>query len=187
MSPLLRNLLFEEDISGDDRDILPDKQHPDNFILKDSWPLVGRDCEAQMFGEVKGDFGVPSVITSYFVNEGKEMTTDMDMPEDAKYWDIFNLKPKLAPKPELRRHMRTLFDTEGVPLSTLKAPKELLRTVCHAILGKNPSAFLISFLTEEPLSPGHWNLFKKGWLHRDVSIGNVMRLKTPEKRKPVTE
>ncbi|KZT39679.1 hypothetical protein SISSUDRAFT_984425 [Sistotremastrum suecicum HHB10207 ss-3] len=32
---------------------------------------------------------------------------------------------------------------------------------------------------------GHWNLFIDDWLHRDVSLGNVMLLEEPEEREPV--
>lgn len=32
---------------------------------------------------------------------------------------------------------------------------------------------------------GHWNLFDDDWLHRDVSLGNVMLLEEPEEREPV--
>ncbi|KZS87211.1 hypothetical protein SISNIDRAFT_383202, partial [Sistotremastrum niveocremeum HHB9708] len=34
---------------------------------------------------------------------------------------------------------------------------------------------------------GHWNMFKNDWLHRDVSLGNVMILETPELREHVLD
>ncbi|GJJ07763.1 hypothetical protein Clacol_001968 [Clathrus columnatus] len=66
-------------------------------------------------------------------------------------------------EPEQRAHVRLLISTEGGPLKDARNPKELLQAVMHAMIG-------------------YWVLFKDGWLHRDVSIGNVLLMKTPEKR-----
>ena len=35
-------------------------------------------------------------------------------------------------------------------------------------------------------SIGHWVLFDAGWLHRDISIGNVMLMQHPESRPAVS-
>lgn len=35
------------------------------------------------------------------------------------------------------------------------------------------------------VSIGYWNVLQAGWLHRDVSIGNVLLMKYPERRDPV--
>lgn len=181
----LANIEVEEGDIGDKWAFLEGEQLLDNFIVKDSWPLAGREHhEGQMFEAAMGDFGLPVIIGSYVVNGGRD---DMNLPNNAKYWDVFNTGESPEPVPESRKHVRTLIKTEGVSLLSSKGPKELLQSVCHAILGKSPSVFLTSFLIEEPLSLGHWNLFKRGWLHRDVSIGNVLGLKTPEVRKPVIE
>ncbi|KIJ34195.1 hypothetical protein M422DRAFT_263686 [Sphaerobolus stellatus SS14] len=67
-----------------------------------------------------------------------------------------------------RVQSQVLISTQGKPLTSAKGPKQLLQGVLHAMLG-------------------HWVLFKAGWLHRDISIGNVLLMMEPEARKPIEE
>jgi hypothetical protein len=135
-----------EEAIRDDRCILTGKRCQDRFILKDSWPLAGRSCEAEMFADVKGEFGVPVLLGSYLVNEGQLMADGsvpnvMELPNDATYWDIFQT-PEASP--EIRYHVRSMFETEGDHLVSSSGPKELVRALCHALLGKCLSAFPFS-------------------------------------------
>ncbi|KIJ34210.1 hypothetical protein M422DRAFT_138163, partial [Sphaerobolus stellatus SS14] len=69
-------------------------------------------------------------------------------------------------KVEIRVQSRVFISTQGKPLTSAKGPKQLLQGVLHAMLG-------------------HWVLFKAGWLHRDVNIGNVLLMMEPEARKSI--
>ncbi|KAF9475009.1 hypothetical protein BDN70DRAFT_936215 [Pholiota conissans] len=53
--------------------------------------------------------------------------------------------------------------TAGKPTDELVTPDEMLRGVFHALLG-------------------HYNLYASGWLHQDVSSGNVILLRVAEDR-----
>jgi hypothetical protein len=136
---LLTNAKDENDIS-DHRDMFPNVPSPDFVVLKESWPLVGRDCEAEMFAEVKGQFGVPTLIASYPVPMNGHVNTSvsdaMEVPNDLEFWDVFGTGKKDL-EPEARRHMRTLFETEGDHLQSSSGPKELVSVVVHAMLGKS--------------------------------------------------
>ncbi|KAI0040466.1 hypothetical protein FA95DRAFT_1455653, partial [Auriscalpium vulgare] len=68
---------------------------------------------------------------------------------------------------EIRDHVRTIMTTIGKPLHDADSPKTLIRAILHAMIG-------------------YYNLLERGWKHRDVSVGNVLLLKTPEKRDAVT-
>ncbi|KDQ08057.1 hypothetical protein BOTBODRAFT_92975, partial [Botryobasidium botryosum FD-172 SS1] len=63
---------------------------------------------------------------------------------------------------EHRYHSRTLIKTIGQDLYSTEGPRHLMQAILHAIVG-------------------HWNLFEAGWLHCDVSIGNVLTM-SPELR-----
>jgi hypothetical protein len=130
-----------EEIICDDRDIFKHSVPPESFILKESWPLVGRDCEAQMFADVKGEFGVPTLLGSYQVNSTVNTFAPnfMEVLDDAEYWNVFNSAiTEKDFEPEVRYHMRSLFETEGDHLLSLSGPHDLARAVIHAILGKFP-------------------------------------------------
>jgi hypothetical protein len=131
-----------EEIICDDRDIFKHSVPPESFILKDSWPLVGRDCEAQMFADVKGEFGVPTLLGSYQVGAtvaeaDASAPNFMEVLDDAEYWNVFNSAiTERDFEPEVRYHMRSLFETEGDHLLSSSGPHDLARAVIHAILGK---------------------------------------------------
>ncbi|KAF8585261.1 hypothetical protein K439DRAFT_1343972, partial [Ramaria rubella] len=68
---------------------------------------------------------------------------------------------------ERRIHKRILLETEGTSLLDAPNPRCLVEGIVHAMLG-------------------HYVMFKEGWLHRDVSVGNIM-LMHAENRKPVKD
>jgi hypothetical protein len=81
---------------------------------------------------------------------------------------------------------------EGLPLlnasftkENLPTPPDLVETILHAIIGEYIFSSGFFFLFDFTLFPlGHYNLFRGGILHRDVSYGNVLRLREPIKRDP---
>jgi hypothetical protein len=140
-----------------------------------------------VFENVRGQFGVPNILCSYIVADGQGLVeaSSRIVPDDAKYWPVFNTTAD-HPAPEQWRHTRTLYLTRGKPLVAAEGPQQLLAGILHAMLGDIPSA-LQSFNKYLNTHSGHWNLFKAGWLHRDVSNGNVMLLTEAEERSPVSE
>ncbi|KIJ52704.1 hypothetical protein M422DRAFT_156774 [Sphaerobolus stellatus SS14] len=117
-----------------------------------------------MFSSVANSFGVPVVLVGPYKDQ-PEVTTDSFVPGEFEPCDWCGHWPK-ASKKEIRVQSRVLILTQGKSLTHAKGPKQLLQGVLHAMLG-------------------HWVLFKAGWLHRDVSIGNVLLMMKPEPRKPV--
>ena len=85
--------------------------------------VVGHNSEAEMFSGVKGEFGVPMLLGSYWVNEGHTM-----MVPDAKAWDIFHLNQA----PEELELRWSILDH----LRSSSEPKELVHVITHAMLGK---------------------------------------------------
>jgi hypothetical protein len=83
-----------------------------------------------------------------------------------------------------RQHMRTLMSTVGLPLINASTPSALVRGILHAFLGMFALRLQRHYANIDSLS-GYWNLLQNGWLHRDVSFGNVMLLQDPEQRDPV--
>ena len=161
------------------------QEGPVRLIMKDSWPLASRaDNEGEMFLAVNGQFGVPEIIASYAVTA--QHSNDPDdtsklLPPKSEVWDVWSLG--VANAVEDRRHMRIIIKTHGRPLTDAKGPKELVTGVLHAMLGMfrhKPSIINI-----DHSSIGHWALFDAGWLHRDISIGNVMLMQPPEPRPAV--
>jgi hypothetical protein len=111
---------------------------PPYIILKDSYSLQSHPTEQQVFHSVKGQFGVPDIVCSYIVKEGR----DEIVPDDATYWALHNVAATMdsvEPTPERRSHIRTICLTRGRPLMTAEGPRELLRGVLHGILGISPS------------------------------------------------
>jgi hypothetical protein len=88
--------------------------------------------------------------------------------------------------PEQRRLSRTVYLTEGYDIRQLESPRKLVEVVLHAMLGSYCDFYYAPHLIDVFPYAGHWVLFKEGWLHRDVSVSNIMRI-TPEPRAPVEE
>ncbi|KZS97257.1 hypothetical protein SISNIDRAFT_482186 [Sistotremastrum niveocremeum HHB9708] len=58
--------------------------------------------------------------------------------------------------------------TIGLPITNVSGPRQLFVATAHTVVG-------------------HYIVHKGGWLHRDVSIGNIMLLKRPIQRPRVTD
>ena len=117
---------------------------PSNLVVKDSWPLVGRNNEKAMYEAVQGLFGVPEVLTSYEVKgpDGNPHSTMRFLPARRKFWNIWTSVDYPAPteagtdpEPEERVQTRHLFKTEGQDLLDARSPHELLEAILHAMIG----------------------------------------------------
>ncbi|OBZ72825.1 hypothetical protein A0H81_06714 [Grifola frondosa] len=139
---------------------------PQSLIIKDSWPLTEKVAllnGRSMFKDAKGLFGIPEVLASYQVHDihGQPITTKRFISSVAKPSSLFCASNEA--KFQERVLFREIIKTEGRDLTDAETVQDLIRGILHAMLGL-------------------YNGFKKGWTHRDVSIGNVLLLVCPEDR-----
>ncbi|KAI0055175.1 hypothetical protein BV25DRAFT_1815988 [Artomyces pyxidatus] len=98
-------------------------------------------------------FGVPKVLATYEVCRGSHSISKSLGPV------VSDLDPPI----EDRCHVRTIMGTFGRPVNEVKTPAELIEAIIHAFIGYS-------------------NILGNGWIHRDVSYGNILLLGEPEKR-----
>ncbi|TCD62006.1 hypothetical protein EIP91_007624 [Steccherinum ochraceum] len=144
-----------------------------NLVLKVAWQQTQRMWnEANAFDASANCFGTPHYICSYIVYDhlGHPVTTSIFLPTPseaaAARWSLYDKQPPV-PEPEYRYCMITLCALEGQSLVTARSSLELRDALAHGILG--------------------WlGLLRAGYLHRDISIGNVLLLKWPTVMPPFT-
>ncbi|KAL0952126.1 hypothetical protein HGRIS_008754 [Hohenbuehelia grisea] len=132
---------------------------PESLALKCSYPLAQKDREEDIFRPVKQYIGIVDIIAAYDVE-------CVQAPASSTYWKIFELDKKNAVDhaPEVRLHRHLLFRTVGQPLKAARGPRELGLAVLYGMIG-------------------HCALFTVGgYVHRDVSSGNILLLDRIEER-----
>lgn len=155
-------------------------------VIKDCWPCASENNELTMFQSLNGQFGLPVLLHGYHVMHNGTCSPEQTIvPNDGRFWKPESPEAKVT-KPSERIHKRLVFKTLGRPLLTARSPKELLRVVTHAILG-NIFIYCVRCIKAYLFIIGHYNMFQHGWLHCDVSVGNVLIMDPPEVRSPVTE
>ncbi|KAG6817512.1 hypothetical protein H0H93_007201, partial [Arthromyces matolae] len=131
-----------------------------------------RNREADVYSLSDGLFGTPSIL-QIFEPQGLrkvDVSNSIFLPSekdvDEKHDGAFTHK-RTGIKPEMRTPCLILASDEGKFLEQCQSPWDLMECILHAMLG--------------------WlNYYQKGYLHRDVSIGNVLKLKVPAIRTPFT-
>jgi hypothetical protein len=132
-------------------------------VLKEAWGIRDLDREGdviksfQQYGH-RRIFGVPSYGPRF---------TEMADANTPYSTDIFTAGEKI----EVRNLMRQVIWTKGRKLSTAKGPRELFTTILHAIKG----AALVCWRWQAHTvrNTGLLNVFRLGFVHRDVSSGNI--------------
>ena len=158
-------------------------QQRESVIVKESWLTDGHLNEGTMFKCVNNHFGVPRVLCDrVFTKVNAHQVT---------FWNVWKkpLTPPTPPtptKPEQRRLSRTIYLTEGYDICQVESPRKLLEILLHGMLGPSYDSRSSDCCSRISICIGHWVLFKAGWLHRDVSVSNIMAI-TEEVRPPVTE
>ncbi|KAJ3806094.1 hypothetical protein F5876DRAFT_69232 [Lentinula aff. lateritia] len=143
-------------------------QVKDGAVLKVSWPQAAkRNLEARMFSACTGNFGSPDHIMSFEAcyEDGNPVSNSIFLPsandnlEDV-FWNLHGAKPPLVyPKPDFRSLCFSLTRDEGETLENCTSAFELMECLLHSMLG--------------------WlDLYQHGFLHRDISIGNILKLKS---------
>lgn len=142
---------------------------PWSIIVKDCWPCASENNELSIFQSLNGQFGLPVLLHGYSVRHSTCYSPLRSVvPCDSRFWEPEHRNRIEALKPAERIHKRLVFKTLGRSVVTAQTPKELLQAIMHAMLG-------------------HYNMFKNGWLHCDVSIGNVLIMDPTELRSPLTD
>ncbi|GJJ08156.1 hypothetical protein Clacol_002364 [Clathrus columnatus] len=166
-----------------------------NDEVKDEQAGGGDNDGDEREDEKHQDFGIPVILDCFFGNKLRRRnirycfgTLPIDGRSLSTFWDddgseqSSNLrtgepkpkkpKPNIDPPPvescdpEERVHAHLVISTQGVPLDNADGPRQLLQAVLHAMIGYSV-------------------IFNRCWLHRDVSIGNVLLMKTPKTRKGI--
>jgi hypothetical protein len=76
--------------------------------------------------------------------------------------------------PLARTHVRIVFKTEGVPLTTVADDKVRIKALLDAVIGEWSARIYYDSNLLTSIYTGHFSCFESGWLHGDVSIGNVL-------------
>ncbi|PFH45693.1 hypothetical protein AMATHDRAFT_51522 [Amanita thiersii Skay4041] len=108
------------------------------------------------------------------LTQSKAFLPENDTEKKGHSLDVFS-SPSIPPQPEVQCK---LCGTEGLRLTDVRTTWELFESIGHAMLGnlnekRNNKGALAGWLT----------LYQEGYLHRGVSIDNILRLKTSEQRK----
>jgi hypothetical protein len=136
-----------------------------------------------MFKCVDNHFGVPRVLCD-------RVFTQVNAPQ-VTFWNVWRkpltpITPSTPTKPEQRSLSRTIYLTEGHDICQVESPRKLLEVLLHAMLGPSCDSRSSDCCSRISVCVGHWVLFKAGWLHRDVSVSNIMAI-AEEVRPAVTE
>jgi len=145
-------------------------QECESVIVKESWLTDGHLNEGVMFKCVENQFGVPRVLCNrVFTQVNSHQVT---------FWNVWKtpITPSTLTKPEQRCLSRTLYLTEGYDICQVNSPRKLLEVLLHAMLGPSCHCCLSDCCSWISICVGHWVLFKAGWLHRDVSVSNIMAI-----------
>jgi hypothetical protein len=87
-------------------------------------------------------------------------------------------------KAEPRDGVLLAFEDRGSSLESVGSPHRLLECILHAMIGIDYLSCSFWNRTDSGLCSGHGEMLGQGWLHRDVSVGNVLALDTPVERPP---
>ena len=158
------------------------------MVVKCSWvspadenvesDLVLRDCSDL--------FGTPKYYYSFLASHGNDLpaTNHLFLPDDAEvetcYWNLFPPDAKSADRRGLWVYISSFA---GHSLVTARSLKAIIHAVFHACLGLWSSHFTrVSTLTKMLI--GWFNLIQKGYLHHDISIGNLVMVDDAVTTKP---
>ena len=165
---------------------------PDKFACKQTYPVEGHSQEGPLFSQFNGQFGIADVIGYHICGPEEPHGSTGRLLNGAEFWNIFDEQdlarfPGGRPQPEERGLQCIALSGDGKALLDLDvtdggtpSPSELLESILHAIIGKWLNHSVPRLLLTSNL--GHYNLFDRGVLHRDISSGNIMRHSVPIER-----
>ncbi|KAJ7848363.1 hypothetical protein B0H14DRAFT_899118 [Mycena olivaceomarginata] len=116
-----------------------------------------------MASACSGLFGLPATRTWFQAcfKSGRPVSSAVFEPKEhekgTRHWDLSN-NHKASPTPDSRPMIVCAMEEEGMSLERCDGPWDLCESLLHALLG--------------------WlAAYERGWLQRDPSIGNILRLR----------
>ncbi|KAJ3769434.1 hypothetical protein FB446DRAFT_812091 [Lentinula raphanica] len=159
-------------------------------VLKGSWMYTEKiSLEGHMLKACSGQFGSPDHIISFesCFEDGSPISNSIFLPSAKDKFEetLWNWQNKahmpLPTKVDQRTLCFSLTKDRGETLEYCTDAMEILECILHSMLGENAPLKLIS---AQPSSISGWlSLYQNGFLHRDISIGNIIKLKSPSARK----
>ncbi|RPD55403.1 hypothetical protein L226DRAFT_538241 [Lentinus tigrinus ALCF2SS1-7] len=142
----------------------------DRFVLKGSWPdKPKRGLEPTVYDNISGDFGVPRHRISFEAcrADGSAFSNAMFLPPPDSEWASYHwpLTATTASEPDYRTLSVTATEDEGYSLERCTDAWDLSWCTLHCLLG------WLNYMKIGNDSPGV--------LHRDISIGNLVKLVKP--------
>ncbi|KZS93728.1 hypothetical protein SISNIDRAFT_485341 [Sistotremastrum niveocremeum HHB9708] len=149
--------------------------HPEGkYVLKDWWRSRDDADEAEILRKVSGLFGLPEYVSHWLVRGSNGAVQDTAF-----------LDENLVPVPEfIAEHKWNKIECDGPDPDEEEPPFIRQLRVHSRLVVKQRGYHLIQF-RESPLVVliaihdavlGHWSLYKAGYVHRDVSYGNILVL-----------
>ncbi|VDC00087.1 unnamed protein product [Peniophora sp. CBMAI 1063] len=134
---------------------------PEYLIMKDSYPLVARaKTEMEFLRAVKDQHGFSSIIWGLTVDH--PLKDFLEIPGLRSCAALGGGSDAILTQEE-RCHRRLFSNVEGKPLTEVEDVFEIVYTCVDAFIGI-------------------LNAYRLGWIHRDISIGNVLHRLNPEMR-----
>ncbi|RPD53235.1 hypothetical protein L226DRAFT_563964 [Lentinus tigrinus ALCF2SS1-7] len=142
----------------------------DRFVLKGSWPeKPKRRLEPTVYDDISGRFGVPNHRISFEVcrEDGSAFSNAMFLPPPDSEWALYHwpLTATTASEPDYRTLSVTATEDEGYSLERCTDAWDLSWCTLHCLLG------WLTYMKIGDDTPGV--------LHRDISIGNLVKLVKP--------
>ncbi|KAH9061239.1 hypothetical protein EDB87DRAFT_1682669 [Lactarius vividus] len=131
-------------------------QLPEKMMYKPSYQTEGHPSEGTLLSRFYGQFGIVDVIGHHVCTVEELFGSTVHHLLNAQSWKVADGCP-VSP-PEIKQLPLHCVGARGIP-----TPAELLETILHSTIG-------------------HYNLFLRGVLHRDVSIGNILCLQNQSTR-----
>ncbi|RPD56209.1 hypothetical protein L226DRAFT_615734 [Lentinus tigrinus ALCF2SS1-7] len=149
----------------------------DRFVLKGSWQdKPKRGLEPTVYDRISGHFGVPRHRISFEVCRADEsaFSNAMFLPPPDSAWASYHwpLTAMTASEPDYRTLSVTATEDEGYSLERCTDAWDLGLCTLHCLLG------WLNYMKIGDASPGV--------LHRDISIGNLVKLVNPRVCPPFT-
>ncbi|RPD56214.1 hypothetical protein L226DRAFT_615737 [Lentinus tigrinus ALCF2SS1-7] len=149
----------------------------DRFVLKGSWPdKPKRGLEPTVYDDISGQFGVPRHRISFEVcrDDGSAFSNAMFLPPPDSAWGSYHwsLIGKTGSDPDYRTLSVTATEDEGHSLERCTDAWDLSLCTLNCLLG------WLNYIKIGDPSPGV--------LHRDISIGNLVKLVQPRVCPPFT-
>ncbi|KZT39936.1 hypothetical protein SISSUDRAFT_1127658 [Sistotremastrum suecicum HHB10207 ss-3] len=156
-----------------------DVDHPeDKYVLKDWWRSRDDADEAEILRKVSGLFGLPEYVSHWIVRGSNGLVQDTAFLDD-----------NLVPVPEfIAERERNMINYGDPDLDEEEEPpfnRELrihsrlvLRHKGHHLVPFRESPLVVLTAIHDAIL-GHWSLYKAGYVHRNVSYGNILVLPSP--------